>query len=88
MTIHKSKGLEFPVVIGAGMGSRFNFRNKEADLALHKQLGIGITYINPAEHWKRKTLILNIIEKCIRNESFEEEKRILYVELTRAMDRL
>ena len=88
MTIHKSKGLEFPVVIGAGMGSRFNFRNKEADLALHKQLGIGITYINPAEHWKRKTLIQNIIEKCIRNESFEEEKRILYVELTRAMDRL
>ena len=88
MTIHKSKGLEFPVVIGAGMGSRFNFRNREADLALHRQLGIGITYINPAEHWKRKTLIQNIIEKCIRNESFEEEKRILYVELTRAMDRL
>lgn len=88
MTIHKSKGLEFPVVIGAGMGSRFNFRNREADLALHRQMGIGITYINPAEHWKRKTLIQNIIEKCVRNESFEEEKRILYVELTRAMDRL
>ena len=88
MTVHKSKGLEFPVVIGAGMGSRFNFRNREADLALHRQMGIGITYINPAEHWKRKTLIQNVIEKCIRNESFEEEKRILYVELTRAMDRL
>ncbi len=88
MTVHKSKGLEFPVVIGAGMGSRFNFRNREADLALHRQLGIGITYINPAEHWKRKTLVQNVIEKCIRNESFEEEKRILYVELTRAMDRL
>ncbi len=88
MTVHKSKGLEFPVVIGAGMGSRFNFRNREADLAMHRQLGIGITYINPAEHWKRKTLIQNVIEKCIRNESFEEEKRILYVELTRAMDRL
>ena len=88
MTIHKSKGLEFPVVIGAGMGSRFNFRNREADLALHRQMGIGITYINSKEHWKRKTLIQNIIEKCIRNESFEEEKRILYVELTRAMDRL
>ena len=88
MTIHKSKGLEFPVVIGAGMGSRFNLRSREADLALHKQMGIGITYVNSQKHWKRKTLMQSIIEKCIRNEGFEEEKRILYVELTRAMDRL
>ncbi len=88
MTVHKSKGLEFPVVIAAGMGTRFNLRSREADIALHKQMGIGLTYINADEHWKRKTLIQNIIEKCTRNESFEEEKRILYVELTRAMDQL
>ncbi len=88
MTVHKSKGLEFPVVIAAGMGTKFNFRSRETDIALHRQMGIGLTCINSDEHWKRKTLIQSIIEKCTRNESFEEEKRILYVELTRAMDRL
>lgn len=88
MTIHKSKGLEFPMVIVAGLGKRFNVAKSGKGFLAHKDLGIGLTYVNYEAHWYRKTLMQTAIEQKMRKEDLEEELRILYVAFTRAMDRL
>ena len=88
MTIHKSKGLEFPVVIAAGLGKRFNFNKTGKGFIAHKDLGLGLTRVEYKEHWYRKTLMQTAIERKMRQEDLEEELRILYVAFTRAMDQL
>ncbi|HUM56444.1 MAG TPA: helicase-exonuclease AddAB subunit AddA, partial [Bacillota bacterium] len=89
MTIHKSKGLEFPMVIVASLGSRFNSdKAQKKGVSMHKDLGIGLDRVEHEEHWHRKTLIRNIIKDKKKTEELEEETRILYVAFTRAMDRL
>lgn len=88
MTIHKSKGLEFPMVIAAGLGKRFNFDKTGKGIVLHKELGIGMTRVETDAHWYRKTLIQTAIERKIQKENLEEELRILYVAFTRAQDKL
>lgn len=88
MTIHKSKGLEFPVVIAAGMGKRFVNTKTGKGFYAHKDLGIGMTKVNFKEHWHRKTLLQMIMERKLQQEERDETTRILYVALTRAKDRL
>ena len=88
MTVHKSKGLEFPLVIAAGSAKKFNLRQKSRNVSCHKRLGFGILNVNETEHWYKKTVLQNLIERQSVKESYEEEKRILYVEYTRAMDKL
>ena len=88
MTIHKSKGLEFPVVLVAGLGKRFNFNQTGKGFLAHKELGIGITRSVPQQHWFRKTWMQTAIERKMRQEDLEEEIRVLYVAFTRAMDQL
>ncbi|MCI9598653.1 MAG: helicase-exonuclease AddAB subunit AddA [Firmicutes bacterium] len=88
MTIHKSKGLEFPIVIVAGLGKRFNFTKTGKGFLAHKDLGIGMTRVEHQEHWYRKTLTQIAIERKTRQEELEEQIRILYVAFTRAMDQL
>lgn len=88
MTIHKSKGLEFPVVIVAGLGKRFNFNRTGKGFLAHKDLGLGLTRVQYEDHWYRKTLMQTAIERKMRQEDLEEEIRILYVAFTRAMDQL
>lgn len=88
MTIHKSKGLEFPIVIVAGLGKRFQLSKAGKGFLAHKDLGIGMTRCEYKEHWHRKTLMQTVIERKMRQEDLEEELRILYVAFTRAMDRL
>lgn len=88
MTIHKSKGLEFPIVIVAGLGKRFNVGKTGKGFLAHKDLGLGLTRVNYREHWHRKTLMQTAIERKLRQEDLEEEIRILYVAFTRAMDQL
>lgn len=88
MTIHKSKGLEFPVVITAGLGKRFQSGKTGKGFLVHKDLGIGLTRADSRLHWHRKTLMQTAIERKMRQEDLEEELRILYVAFTRAMDRL
>lgn len=88
MTIHKSKGLEFPVVIVAGLGKRFNFNKAGKGFLAHKDLGIGMTRNDYRGHWYRKTLMQTAIERKMRQEDLEEEIRILYVAFTRAKDYL
>lgn len=88
MTIHKSKGLEFPIVITAGLGKRFQSGRTGKGFLVHKELGIGLTRVDSRSHWHRKTLMQTAIERKMRQEDLEEELRILYVAFTRAMDRL
>lgn len=86
MTIHKSKGLEFPMVIVAGMGKSLNYTKDALPVSLHKDIGLGMRYVNVDEKWYRKTLPQRLIKHKIKQEEVEEEKRILYVAMTRAKD--
>lgn len=88
MSIHKSKGLEFPVVVLAGLGKKFNLRDSSAEIVMHKELGIGPRYVEPQLRFYRRTLPQIAIKKRIDIESLSEEMRILYVGMTRAVDRL
>ncbi len=63
MSIHKSKGLEFPVVIAAGMGKRFNQQDSRSRLALHPDLGLGCDCIDPELRLKTPTLLKKLIQK-------------------------
>ena len=86
MTIHKSKGLEFPMVIVSGAGRQLNYTKLSGGIVLHKDVGIGMNYVNYEEHWKKQNLLYRLIKKQVHVEEFEEEIRILYVALTRAKD--
>lgn len=88
MTIHKSKGLEFPVVIVSGMGKKCNYSKSTVGVSLHKDIGIGFTLVNHKEHWYKQTLMQKLINLKVREEEVAEEKRILYVAMTRAKDYL
>ena len=88
MTVHKSKGLEFPVVILTGMGRSIRARGAGSGSVMHKDFAIGMPHVNRDEKWHRKTLLQRVIEAQKANEEFEEEIRILYVAMTRAMDQL
>ncbi|MBN4050972.1 MAG: helicase-exonuclease AddAB subunit AddA [Alkaliphilus sp.] len=97
MSIHKSKGLEFPIVLVAGLGKKFNLRDTYEDVILHKDLGIAPSYIGPINPLtdtsrdiiiKRETLAKIAAKEKIKIESLSEEMRILYVALTRAKNKL
>lgn len=88
MSIHKSKGLEFPVVILAGTGKKFNFQDLNQKLLLHQDLGIGPQYIDADRHIEFKTLAKKAIAIKSRKEITSEEMRVLYVALTRAKEKL
>ena len=88
MSIHKSKGLEFPVVFVAGMGKKFNMTDANASLVIHPDMGIGMNGIDPELRLKTSTLMRQVIQKQIRLESLGEELRVLYVALTRAKEKL
>lgn len=88
MSIHKSKGLEFPVVFVSGMGKKFNNRDAASKLVLHPDLGIGVEYIDTELRVKIPTLIKRVIQEQVKLENLGEELRILYVALTRAKEKL
>ncbi len=83
MTIHKSKGLEFPVVFVAGMGKQFNFQDMNAGLLL-SELGIGADAIIPEKRVIASSLNKQVIRRQLLKESLGEELRVLYVAMTRA----
>ena len=86
MTIHKSKGLEFPMVIVCGMGRNLTYSKNEAGVSLHKDIGLGLTLVNYEEKWLKKTIVQQLIARKVKQEEVQEEKRILYVAMTRAKD--
>ncbi|WP_456275925.1 helicase-exonuclease AddAB subunit AddA [Bacillus sp. AK128] len=88
MTIHKSKGLEFPVVFVAGLSKPFNVRDLNGTFLLHKDLGFGSKYIDPVLRITYPTLPQLAIRQKMRNEMLAEEMRVLYVALTRAKEKL
>ena len=88
MSIHKSKGLEFPVVIVTGMGKRFNIQDTTASVVIHPDLGFGIDAIDLERRTKSPTLLKKVIQNEIGLENLGEELRVLYVALTRAKEKL
>ena len=88
MSIHKSKGLEFPVVILAGTGKQFNLQDLNEKILLDQDLGIGPQYINAERHIEFKTLAKKALSIKAKNEAISEEMRVLYVALTRAKEKL
>lgn len=88
MTVHKSKGLEFPVVILAGAGKQIRGSSEGRSPVMHKAFAIGLPEVNRDMHWERKTILQKAIAAKKTRESLEEEIRILYVALTRPMERL
>lgn len=88
MSIHKSKGLEFPIVFAAGMSKKFNMSDARASLILHPELGIGPDCIDYKLRTKAPTLLKKIIQHNITEENLSEETRVLYVAMTRAKEKL
>lgn len=88
MSIHKSKGLEFPVVFVADMGKAFNRRETQDQILFHNRLGIGLKQYDPEWRMSYPTLIWSGIAAQLRWEGTAEEERILYVAMTRARDQL
>lgn len=88
MSIHKSKGLEFPVVILSGVGKNFNLQDMRKSMLFHHQLGLGPDYVDLEKRITYPTIIKEIIKRKIKLETLSEEMRILYVAFTRAKEKL
>lgn len=88
MSVHKSKGLEFPVVICCGLGKKFNLKDMQQDILLHKELGLGPKFVDAQKRIYNQTLPQLAIKSKMKIENLSEEMRILYVALTRAIDKL
>ena len=88
MSIHKSKGLEFPIVILANMAKKFNQHDASNKVILHHELGIGMDYVDTTRRIKSPSLLKQAISNTIKQENLGEELRVLYVALTRAKEKL
>jgi len=88
MTIHKSKGLEFPVVFVARAGKDYNQSDLRANIILDRRLGMGLELRDPVERTVMPTLLLETIKAARKRELFAEEMRLLYVAMTRAKEKL
>ena len=88
MTIHKSKGLEFPVVILGAMDKKFNMQDLSEKYLLHKDKGLAVKYIDPVKRVIYPTLYYHAIQEEKKREMLAEEMRVLYVALTRAKEKL
>lgn len=88
MSVHKSKGLEFPVVFVAGLGKMFNRGDEREPFLIHKELGFGPRFVEPEPGVAYPTLPQLAIRRRLRAETLAEEMRVLYVALTRAKEKL
>ena len=88
MSIHKSKGLEFPVVFLSGTGKQFNMQDLNNKILLHPEMGIGVKYIDYDRQIEYDTLSKQSMRNQIMLETLSEEMRVLYVALTRAKEKL
>ena len=88
MSMHKSKGLEFPVVFLANLGKGFNQEDLKQDILLHKDLGLGLNVIDVDKRFQYSSLSHQVIKGRLLQDSLAEEMRILYVAMTRARERL
>ena len=88
MSIHKSKGLEFPVVFLCGLGREFNMESQRSAVLCHKDMGLGLNAVDTEKRLRYPTVAKRAISARIGEESISEELRVLYVAMTRARDRL
>ena len=88
MSIHKSKGLEFPVVVLAGLNRQFNKTDENAPMLFHSRLGVGPRLLDPELRMEFSTLARTAVQLKINREMKAEELRLLYVAMTRAKERL
>ncbi len=88
MTIHKSKGLEFPVVFLCDTSRRFNDADLKQTVLIHPELGLGAKVYDASRRLEYPGLARNAIKQRLRREMLSEEMRLLYVALTRARERL
>lgn len=88
MSIHKSKGLEFPVVFLAGMGKKFNRQDTYSRLLIDPELGIATDYLDLENRLKSATLKKNVLRRKMELDNLGEELRVLYVAMTRAKEQL
>ena len=88
MTIHKSKGLEFPVVFVSGLSKRFNRTESNEMLVVHSDLGMGFAEISGRPKVRKNCIVRTEIADRLRRENLGEELRILYVAMTRAKEKL
>ena len=88
MSIHKSKGLEFPIVILAGAHKSINFMDATAPVLVDQNLGIAVDYVDLKRRTKTPTIIKGAMARRIVRESISEEERLLYVAMTRAREKL
>ena len=88
MSIHKSKGLEFPVVFLCNLSRRFNMENLRAQILCDKELGLGLSIADSQNRIRYPSIAKRAISVKMASESISEEMRVLYVAMTRARDRL
>lgn len=88
MSIHRSKGLEFPIVHILGLGRQFNKADLREDVLKHRDLGFGLRYVDPELRIRRVSLPVGLIQESLNRETLSEEMRVLYVAMTRAMNQL
>lgn len=88
MSIHKSKGLEFPVVILSGTGKQFNMMDTRSSFLMHKEYGIATRYMDIQKRGYKELIIQSAFKQKIKRENLSEEMRVLYVAMTRAVDKL
>ncbi len=88
MSIHKSKGLEFPVVFLCHTGKQFNLQDLRSPILLHQTMGLGAKYIDSERKIGYDTLSKEALKLAIKRENISEEMRVLYVALTRAKEKL
>ena len=88
MSIHKSKGLEFPICFVSGLAKGFQKRETAGVLAVDVDMGIGVDYVDPKGRVKAKNLRKNAVAVKLKRDNLAEELRILYVAMTRAEEKL
>lgn len=88
MSIHKSKGLEFPIVFVSGMGKQFNESDARSKVVTHPEFGIGCDYVDTKLRTRQATLLKKVIQQKTISENLGEELRVLYVAMTRAREKL
>lgn len=87
MSIHKSKGLEFPVVFLSGSGKKFNLQDMNRSIVLHQDLGLGPDVVDFSRRLVHPSAPKQAIREKVKIETLSEEMRILYVAMTRARER-
>ncbi len=88
MTIHKSKGLEFPICFVCGLSKQFNMMDMREAILMDAELGVGVDYIDPKMRIKRRNIRKNVVAQRMKEDTRGEDLRVLYVALTRAKEKL